>query len=54
MPDYEIHYVGGDRKGRGHTDMHCVDDEQALGWASGLLRGSLAAEYGATGGWSVG
>jgi hypothetical protein len=49
MPDYEIHYVGGDRKGRGHTDMHCVDDEQALRWASGLLQDSLAAEV-----WSSG
>jgi hypothetical protein len=44
MPDYEIHYVGGDHRSRGQTDMHCVDDEQALRWASGLLWDSLAAE----------
>jgi hypothetical protein len=44
MPNYEIHYVGGDHQGRGHTAMYCVDDAQALRWASGLLRDALTAE----------
>ena len=44
MPAYEVRYVGGDHQDRGYTDMHCVDDAQALRWASGLLQDSLAAE----------
>jgi hypothetical protein len=44
MPDYKVHYVGGDHQDHGHTNMHCVDDAQALLWASSLLHDSLTAE----------
>jgi hypothetical protein len=43
MPSYQIEFVdgGGNRE---PVSIHCVDDAQALSWASGLLQGSLGAE----------
>ena len=43
MPSYRIAFVGGDDN-REPLSIHCVDDAQALRWASGLLRGNLGAE----------
>lgn len=40
MPSYQIEFDDN----REPMSIHCVDDAQALRWASGLLQGNLGAE----------
>jgi hypothetical protein len=42
MPSYQIKFVGGVE--RSPRNIVCVDDRQALSWASGLLEQHLGAE----------
>ena len=45
MPSYQIEFGGGNRPSRQPMTIHCVDDAQAMSWASGFLsREHLAAE----------
>jgi len=44
MPSYKIEFVGGDDTDREPMTVHCVDDAQALRWASGFAGGHLGAE----------
>ena len=44
MPSYQIAFVGGGRLNRPLVNIVCVNDSQALHWASGLLEHHLGAE----------
>lgn len=44
MPIYKIEFVGGDQSVREPLIVNCVNDAQAMDWASGLLGGHLGAE----------
>jgi hypothetical protein len=44
MPTYQIEFVGGNRPSRQPMTIHCVDDAQAMSWASSFLGNHLAAE----------
>jgi hypothetical protein len=47
MPSYQIKFVGGLE--RSPRNIVCVDDRQALSWASGLLEQHLGAEVSSDG-----
>jgi len=44
MPSYQIEFVGGGELNRPPLQIICIDDRQALDWASGLLGHHLGAE----------
>jgi hypothetical protein len=54
MPSYKIEFVGGSGLIRSPMNVVCVDDRQALHWASGLLAHHLGAEVLVLEGMSVG
>jgi hypothetical protein len=49
MPSYQIEFVGGGGLSRSPVNVVCVDDHQALYWASGLLAYHLGAEVSSDG-----
>jgi hypothetical protein len=49
MPSYQIEFVGGGELNRPPLQIICIDDHQALDWASGLLAHHLGAEVSASG-----
>ena len=44
MPSYQFEFVGGGVLSRPPVNVVCVDDHQALDWASGLLAHHLGVE----------
>ena len=49
MPRYRVEFVGGGESSRPPVNVVCVDDHQALHWASGLLAHHLGAEVSSAG-----
>jgi hypothetical protein len=49
MPSYQIEFVGGGGLSRSLMNIVCVNDDQALDWASGLLAHHLGAEVSSDG-----
>ena len=44
MPSYKIEFIGGGQPHREPVAIHCIDDAQAMDWASGLVGSHLGAE----------
>jgi hypothetical protein len=49
MPRYQIEFVGGGALRRPLLNIVCVDDQQALNWASSFLTHHLGAEVSSDG-----
>jgi hypothetical protein len=49
VPSYQIEFVGGGELSRAPLNVVCVDDQQALNWASDFLEQHLGAEVSSAG-----